>query len=312
MRVSALWRLVPWSLSAVVLLLWLLAQQQAQQQQPPLPLENMLDAWTDATTRSTINQGDFERQVAVAMAAGTGCYNAAPIHTYELFTGADVDGHDLLSVRSHTDLAAMKRLCSQLAECHGFNSNGWFKSFAAQRVAGSADLYVKRDVAIANSNGGGRSALEARPPVPATANLITGLQRAAMQRGLRVYTYSTTVGRGLQTPVDYKYQAETIFPAALRSSVYATSNPEEAIFFFVPLRCTAYRYSVADRQHGQEVAERLTAAMVAEVMQRYPYWNRTRGADHFYVRAPARFCTLTHMEMLRRAHTPLTTLPSQS
>jgi len=208
MRVSALWRLVPWSLSAVVLLLWLLAQQQAQQQQPPLPLENMLDAWTDATTRSTINQGDLERQVAVAMAAGTGCYNAAPIHTYELFTGADVDGHDLLSVRSHADLAAMKRLCSQLAECHGFNSNGWFKFFAAQRVAGSADLYVKRDVVIADGNGGGRSALEARPPVPSTANLITGLQRAAMQRGLRVYMYASVYFRAelSASSQDYKRQ----------------------------------------------------------------------------------------------------------
>lgn len=272
MRARSIPQLAPWALVALLGYLLLLSQRQRFE----FPSE----------ARSSLASVDYGDQVAIpgvgrsaeltsAVEMVGGCYEAAPEHEYELFTGADVDGNDLLSVKNHRDIAAMKRMCNQLPDCKGFNTNGWFKSFSARRVAGGADLYVKKNVEGPSRLSNGSLAAE---------TVIRRLEFAQMQRLFRVYTYQTNVGVGMPTPQDYKYRAEAVFPANLQRSVYATNDPEQADLFYVPIRCTAYRYSVGDRDRGQEVAERTTATMVAEVMQKYPYWNRTRGADHFYVR----------------------------
>lgn len=105
-----------------------------------------------------------------------------------------------------------------------------------------------------------------------------------MLRGLRVYVYEDVpVGRDMATPRDYKYGAEELFPRLLRGSRFVTRDPARATFFFLPLRCVAYRYAVRDRDEGQAVAERTVRDFVAHVARRHPWWNATQGADHFYL-----------------------------
>ena len=59
--------------------------------------------------------------------------------------------------------------------------------------------------------------------------------------------------------------------------------PEEATLFFLPTRCTAYRKSVTDLTTGIQVAAKTVGRMVDQVQGRYPYWNASLGADHFYI-----------------------------
>lgn len=203
---------------------------------------------------------------------------------FELFEGVDVDGHDLafipLPAENHpqeqsdaaaaVDLAALKRLCAQLAECAGFNSHGWVKTATLPRSPSQADLYLK----------------VRRRTDPPTAGMFSGTfarLQGEMLHGLRVFIYPTQIGTDMRTPADYKYGAETLFPRLLASSPVRTHRPEEANLFFVPIRCAAYRYAVRDRDEGQAHAESTAAAIVADIRQRWPFWNASLGSDHFYL-----------------------------
>lgn len=62
-----------------------------------------------------------------------------------------------------------------------------------------------------------------------------------------------------------------------------SQDPSEAIFFFIPTRCSAYRPWVEDLGLGNAMATNITAQMLQEIIWGYPYWNASLGADHFYI-----------------------------
>lgn len=97
----------------------------------------------------------------------------------------------------------------------------------------------------------------------------------------------------------------------LKNSHFVTKNPENATFFFMPIACEGMRYAARTRWGGGWLAETGTAVSVYNLQQYfflnfiyntvvytqhgyvqfyveqikmlYPYWNRTQGADHFYI-----------------------------
>ena len=64
---------------------------------------------------------------------------------------------------------------------------------------------------------------------------------------------------------------------------FPTQIPEEATYFFLPTRCTAYRKSVHDLDTGIDIAADTTSKIVEHVKHQYTYWNTSLGVDHFYV-----------------------------
>ncbi|EDQ91996.1 uncharacterized protein MONBRDRAFT_22722 [Monosiga brevicollis MX1] len=214
-------------------------------------------------------------------------YNTAPAFTYDVIEGADVEGHDLANVRSN-NVELLKQTCNALTECMGFNSNGWLKSKVSSRTPSGARLFVKLPLAAARQDsaaahlGAGRAQVERLTHVLQPNINLTSLQEQAL-RQLRIFTYPVHLGSMPRAPDDYKYGVERRLPQVLASSPYAVQQPEEATHFLIPFQCTAHRYTVADRAGGQNAAEAGLASWIASISAAYPYWNRSAGANHFYV-----------------------------
>ena len=102
---------------------------------------------------------------------------------------------------------------------------------------------------------------------------------------LRIYSYSLPQQLATVPPVyhDYKYAIEGLFEDLLQTSTFYTTDPEQANFFFVPVRCAAQRFSVASRAEGQVKAEEATRGIVEHIKHTLPYWNRSLGSDHFFL-----------------------------
>ncbi|CAA6658485.1 unnamed protein product [Spirodela intermedia] len=85
-------------------------------------------------------------------------------------------------------------------------------------------------------------------------------------------------------PVDFEpggnYASESYFKKLLMESHFITKDPSEASLFFLP-------FSIARLRHDQRVNVNGIADFVrgyiSRIRQNYPYWDRTGGADHFYV-----------------------------
>ncbi|KAK7321539.1 hypothetical protein VNO77_32289 [Canavalia gladiata] len=64
-------------------------------------------------------------------------------------------------------------------------------------------------------------------------------------------------------------KVESLFYSSLQNSTYLTQDPEEAHLFFVPF--------------SHDISTRSLARVITRVRTDLPYWNRTLGADHFFL-----------------------------
>ncbi|KAE9465681.1 hypothetical protein C3L33_02393, partial [Rhododendron williamsianum] len=76
------------------------------------------------------------------------------------------------------------------------------------------------------------------------------------------------------------YASESYFKKSLMKSHFITKDPSKADFFFLPFSITGMRN---DKRIGVGGMQDYVRDYVSNVRQKYPYWNRTGGADHFYV-----------------------------
>jgi hypothetical protein len=195
---------------------------------------------------------------------------------YISFSDTDSPGDDI-AYMPNPSVDDLMKICSSLKHCTGFSSSGWIKSDTAQRrpLVGSS-LYVKRPFE--------RPCLITKPsPVSAAYNHHQHAQYLEMTNHIRIYIYPTSVGVNMVSTDDYKYGVEQLFIDLLSKSEFVTSNPKEAHFFFLPLRCTAYRKSVRGLQEGLAVARKVAMEMIEDIRFRYPFWNHSMGMDHFYI-----------------------------
>nr|XP_023876690.1 probable glycosyltransferase At5g03795 [Quercus suber] len=76
------------------------------------------------------------------------------------------------------------------------------------------------------------------------------------------------------------YASESYFKKVLMSSHFITKDPTKADLFFLP-------FSIASLRHGRRIGvggiKDFIKDYILNISQKYPYWNRTGGADHFYV-----------------------------
>lgn len=84
-----------------------------------------------------------------------------------------------------------------------------------------------------------------------------------MLKTFKIFIYNRNESFTFNTP------AESLFYASLQNSPFCTRDAEEAHLFFVPF--------------ASGLSTRTVARVVRRLREELPYWNRTLGADHFYL-----------------------------
>jgi len=119
----------------------------------------------------------------------------------------------------------------------------------------------------------------------------------------KVYLYATAQVDALQPLREAHracrftaYSSETMLYAMLRDEtsaahrLYVTDNPDEANVFWVPFfgdcffqECKANSKGPVKAWSDCEPEDRYIKPLLSHIASRYPYWNRTNGADHVIV-----------------------------
>ncbi|KAJ6741077.1 hypothetical protein OIU79_001078, partial [Salix purpurea] len=97
---------------------------------------------------------------------------------------------------------------------------------------------------------------------------------AAMERDFKVFGgNATTCYHSNDHKLKSKYASEHYLFMNLRDRRFLTNDPDhKAHFFFIPISCQIWG-----------AGEKVIQTYVKRLISSYPYWNRTLGADHFFV-----------------------------
>ncbi|CAI9097509.1 OLC1v1033955C1 [Oldenlandia corymbosa var. corymbosa] len=108
-----------------------------------------------------------------------------------------------------------------------------------------------------------------------------------MNKSLKIFVYPVKPGdpfANLLLPVKYEpggnYASESYFKKNLFKSHFITKNPSEADLFYLPFSVASLRH---DTRIGVKGIPDFVKNYIYNISHEYPYWNRTGGADHFYV-----------------------------
>lgn len=108
-----------------------------------------------------------------------------------------------------------------------------------------------------------------------------------MNRSFKIYVYPhrkddpfANVLLPVKTEPGGNYASESYFKKALMKSHFITKDPTKADLFFMPFSIASLRH---DRRVGVGGIQDFIRDYVQNMIHKYPYWNRTGGADHFYV-----------------------------
>jgi len=116
---------------------------------------------------------------------------------------------------------------------------------------------------------------------------IFELEYAEMKRRIRIFVYpynSKDPFKNIYMPITRSptgnYASEEFFQQALYRSGFVTENASEANFFFMPVSITKARQ---DKRIDVVGLKPFCAKYVTGLRERYGHWNRSNGADHFYL-----------------------------
>ncbi|KAL1545608.1 putative glycosyltransferase [Salvia divinorum] len=108
-----------------------------------------------------------------------------------------------------------------------------------------------------------------------------------MKKSMKIYAYphgKNETFANVLLPVDSEpggnYASESYFKKALFKSHFLTNDPSEADLFYLPFSIASLRH---DKRVGVGGIQTYVKNYVRGISQSYPFWNRTGGADHFYV-----------------------------
>ncbi|KAK2988007.1 hypothetical protein RJ640_011270 [Escallonia rubra] len=108
------------------------------------------------------------------------------------------------------------------------------------------------------------------------------LNYAEMEAKFKVYVYPDgDASTFYQTPrkLTGKYSSEGYFFQNIRESRFRTDDPNQADLFFIPVSC----HKMRGKGTSYENMTIIVHNYVEMLMSKYPFWNRTLGADHFFV-----------------------------
>ncbi|QCD97355.1 probable glycosyltransferase At5g03795 isoform X2 [Vigna unguiculata] len=108
-----------------------------------------------------------------------------------------------------------------------------------------------------------------------------------MNRSLKIYVYPhkeddpfANVLLPVESEPGGNYASESYLKKVLMKSHFITIEPAEADLFFLPFSIARLRH---DRRVGVGGIQDFIRDYIQNISHKYPYWNRTGGADHFYV-----------------------------
>ncbi|KAJ8451900.1 hypothetical protein Cgig2_007383 [Carnegiea gigantea] len=101
---------------------------------------------------------------------------------------------------------------------------------------------------------------------------IFRLTYAEMERRFKAYIYPDG------DPNNF-YQTKEAHRKNIRESRFRTDDPEKAHMFFIPISCHGMRGKGTSYEHMTIIVRDYVESLISK----YPYWNRTLGADHFFV-----------------------------
>ncbi|RAL43923.1 hypothetical protein DM860_014059 [Cuscuta australis] len=108
------------------------------------------------------------------------------------------------------------------------------------------------------------------------------LNYAEMEKKFKVYIYPDgDPNTFYQTPrkLTGKYASEGYFFQNIRESNFVTDDPDQAHLFFIPISCHKMRGKGTSYENMTIIVQNYVESLIVK----YPYWNRTLGADHFFV-----------------------------
>lgn len=105
------------------------------------------------------------------------------------------------------------------------------------------------------------NAVDVSSPYLSPTTLFLNYQK--MLTAFRIYIYNSENSFNFSTPTS------SLFHKSLLNSPFVTRDPNEAHLFYVPF--------------SSDLSARSIARLVKQLRIAHPYWNRTLGADHFYV-----------------------------
>ncbi|XP_047983516.1 probable glycosyltransferase At5g03795 isoform X2 [Salvia hispanica] len=110
---------------------------------------------------------------------------------------------------------------------------------------------------------------------------------ARMKKRMKIYTYPHSKNEAFANvllPEDSEpggnYASESYFKKALFESHFLTNDPSDADLFYLPFSIASLRH---DKRVGVGGIKTYVKNYVRDISQTYPFWNRTGGADHFYI-----------------------------
>lgn len=108
-----------------------------------------------------------------------------------------------------------------------------------------------------------------------------------MNKSLNIYVYphgKTDPFANVLLPVSSEpggnYASESYFKKALFKSHFLTKDPSKADLFYLPFSIASLRH---DKRVGVGGIKTYIRNYIRNISRAYPFWNRTGGADHFYV-----------------------------
>lgn len=108
-----------------------------------------------------------------------------------------------------------------------------------------------------------------------------------MNKSFRIYVYPHRNDHPYAhalLPVDFEpggnYASESYFKKVLLKSHFITKDPVKADLFFLPFSIARLRH---DPRVGIDGLQDFILNYMFNISREYPYWNRSGGADHFYV-----------------------------
>ncbi|XVE93605.1 hypothetical protein REPUB_Repub01dG0208700 [Reevesia pubescens] len=110
------------------------------------------------------------------------------------------------------------------------------------------------------------------------------LNYAEMEKRLKIFVYPDGDGDpDDDTPrtrsLSGKYTSEVYFFKNIGESRFLTNDPQKAHLFFIPISCHKMRAKGLSYENITNTVQEY----VESLMVRYPFWNRSLGADHFFV-----------------------------
>ncbi|KAJ9555153.1 hypothetical protein OSB04_009767 [Centaurea solstitialis] len=83
----------------------------------------------------------------------------------------------------------------------------------------------------------------------------------------------------------YSIEGQIMDEIESRKSQFLARNPNEALVFFLPVSVVSIRHYLYKSQsdYDRRIIQDVVADYIGVLSNKYPYWNRSSGADHFFV-----------------------------